>query len=492
MVAALAAVVVASALVVASGGTARAAGNPYTTWLGDMASATSAGVAFTQRAAVRVAPSRAEIVIDLPGRIPLVEEIQAPAAGSITLSYTLAPDQVGLFPFTRVEGRWRLTFGPNAIEVGPEAEAVYQGIEEPWQAATKVVDGVVITIHTFGQAPSIPEEALSEAADGMTTAEEAFGIHQSRPIQVVLYPTQKDFGQATGATPDFAGLTDPLTNNVYVVLEGHMDEQAASTIRHELTHVVFHTAFGEDGRLPPLWLNEGAASYFMDLFGGSWFRGPMLTAARTGGIMPLERLTASFPSVSGAIELAYEESASAVEYLVKTYGDGALPKLAAQYRAGMTDDDAFRSALGVDVAGFEKAWLASIHARDLLAYGPRPAVTGPPPEPAGFEPDGGAGSGAGSRLPRWAVSVMLLGLAALLFEIQFLRTMAARRAAIRPQLSWMPAHPGVEARPEPLPLPSVPIPPAPHWLWTSPPPGEDDGGGTPEPDPGPDPGPGWP
>jgi hypothetical protein len=193
----------------------------------------------------------------------------------------------------------------------------------------------------------------------------------------------------------------------------------------------------------------------------------MITAARTGGIMPLERLGATFPTVSGAIELAYEESASAVEYLVKTYGHGALPKLAAQYRAGMTDDEAFRSALGVDVAGFEKAWLEAIHARDLLDYGPRPAVTGPPPEPAGFGPATAAGSGSGSGLPRWAVSVMLLALAALLFEIQLLRTMAARRAAVRPQLTWTLTS-GRAAWPQPLPMPSVPIPPAPHRLWSDP------------------------
>jgi Peptidase MA superfamily len=453
------------AILVATAGSARAV-VPYASWIGGSASATPAGVDFRQQATVRLAPTRAEIVIDLPGRIPLVDEVLAPGGGTITLTYQLMAEQVGLFPFTRVEARWRLTFGATTVELGPPAGARYEGVREPWEADSQAVHGVTITVHAYGQPPSIATEALSEAARGMTTAEEAFGVHQTRPVEVVLYPSQEDFGRATGATPDFAGLTDPLTNNVYLVVEGHMDEEAASTVRHELTHVVFHAAFGEDGRLPPLWLNEGAASYLMDLFGGSWFRGAISAAARSGGIIPLERLTATFPSVSGAITLAYEEGASAVEYLVRTYGDDALPKLAADYRAGMTDDEAFRAALGVDVAGFEHGWLESIHARDLLSYGPRPAVTGPPSEPPGFEPAPAAGSGSGG-LPRWAASVMLLALAGLLFEIQILRMMESRRAAVRPQLIWAPIAATVLPAAT-LPLPSIPIPPPPHRLWSEP------------------------
>ena len=45
----------------------------------------------------------------------------------------------------------------------------------------------------------------------------------------------------------------------------------------------------------------------------------------------------------------------------------------------MADDDAFRGALGVDVAAFEAGWLADLEADEPVPYGPKPAPPGPLP-----------------------------------------------------------------------------------------------------------------
>jgi len=45
----------------------------------------------------------------------------------------------------------------------------------------------------------------------------------------------------------------------------------------------------------------------------------------------------------------------------------------------VSDDEAFQSALGVDVAGFQAGWLKAIGAPEPNPAGPKPAPSGPVP-----------------------------------------------------------------------------------------------------------------
>jgi hypothetical protein len=68
-----------------------------------------------------------------------------------------------------------------------------------------------------------------------------------------------------------------------------------------------------------------------------------------------------------------------VDHIVATYGRDALVALIRSYATGVTDDEAFEAALGVDTAGFETEWLASLGARAPVRHGPQPAPPGPVP-----------------------------------------------------------------------------------------------------------------
>jgi hypothetical protein len=65
--------------------------------------------------------------------------------------------------------------------------------------------------------------------------------------------------------------------------------------------------------------------------------------------------------------------------MIRTYGKPALVKLIRSYAGGVSDDQAFQAALGVDTAGFNAAWLKSLGVAAPKAYGPRPAPAGPVP-----------------------------------------------------------------------------------------------------------------
>jgi hypothetical protein len=86
-------------------------------------------------------------------------------------------------------------------------------------------------------------------------------------------------------------------------------------------------------------------------------------------------------------------------------------KLIRSYAAGRTDDEAFSAALGLDVAGFEAAWLADLGATAPARYGPQPAPAGPLPPGWGGAiaspgPDAAASSAPGAAASGPAASAL--------------------------------------------------------------------------------------
>ncbi len=93
--------------------------------------------------------------------------------------------------------------------------------------------------------------------------------------------------------------------------------------------------------------------------------------------MPLRALGGQFPTTADRFYLAYAESVSAVAFLVREHGEEALVSLINSYADGVTDDEAFLAAVGLDVAGFERAWLDDLGADVPTQHGPQPAPAGP-------------------------------------------------------------------------------------------------------------------
>jgi hypothetical protein len=141
---------------------------------------------------------------------------------------------------------------------------------------------------------------------------------------------------------------------------------------------VFDTAVSNPYRFPPRWLNEGLAVYLSEGYTGS-DRQRVAGAVRSGDLIPLDALGGQFPTDADKTYLAYAESVSAIDYLVRTDGRDALLALVKAYRDGVTDDEAFSRALGRDLAAFQDGWLTELGAKPPVRYGPVPAPAGPLP-----------------------------------------------------------------------------------------------------------------
>ena len=129
---------------------------------------------------------------------------------------------------------------------------------------------------------------------------------------------------------------------------------------------MFDTAVDNPYHFPPRWLNEGLAVYLSEGYGARGARASERRRPRRQ-LIPLDGLSGQFPTTPERFFLAYAESVVAVDYLVRTHGQDALVELIGSYADGVTDDEAFKAAIGQDVAAFDAAWLADLGRRGAVA-----------------------------------------------------------------------------------------------------------------------------
>jgi hypothetical protein len=354
------------------------------------------GVTFSQPVTIDRELRRVELLLGTAGSVGQSVILVPPPAGTgaVTLIHTLDPVADGhIMPNTPLTARWRLVGGddPSDIEVGPEVRLTFDDDRFDWR--TEVGD--LVRVHWYEGGDSFGAVALGIGEDAVRQASDLLQVTETDPVDFFVYADEEAFYDALGpGTRENVGgqASNDIRTMFARITPGELnDSWVRIVIPHELTHLVFDTAAKNPYHFPPRWLNEGLAVYLSQGYDAS-DRGAVERAAADGTLIPLDGLTGQFPTSFERFSLAYSESVSAVEYLVRTYDRDALVSLIRSYADGRTDDEAFTAALGQDMTAFGDAWLADLGAAPPTKHGPQPA-------PAGPVPSAWAGTAAGSAPP---------------------------------------------------------------------------------------------
>jgi Peptidase MA superfamily len=347
-----------------------------------------ASITFSESFSAPAAPERVELLraeASLGG--DLVTEASVNALGSGRYQATVEETE-HVLPNTTIAYHFRVSVG--GVEAsGPAATFTLQDTRYTWQ----VKSGEHMRLHWYLGDDAFAARAIAVGDAAVTKVSALLGVHETAPIDFFVYATKDGLDGALGpGTSEFvAGRAVPEIRTLFAQI-GPSDinsDWVETVVPHELTHLVFDTATSNPYHEPPLWLNEGLAVYESEGYGEA-DRGRVSDAVRAGTLLPLTGLTGAFPQRQELFYLSYAEAVSAVDFFVRTYGQPKLVQLIKSYAGGVTDDEAFRAAAGVDVAGFQAAWLAALHAGPLPTYGPRVAADGPlPPGWSGTGASGG-------------------------------------------------------------------------------------------------------
>ena len=308
----------------------------------------------------------------------LLATIPTPAQGASTLRYRHETPFGSLYPNTVVTFGFRVTLDDGRIFDSPTRSITYEDDRFAWNT----LEGDLVRVHWIQGDGRFGQRALAIAERAVDDATSLLGVEETEPIVFFVYGDRDAFADVLGpAQRENVGgiaLAEIRTLFAHIAPSAVDDAWVGIVIPHELVHLVFDTATRNDYHAPPHWLNEGLADYLAQGYGPG-ARAAVESAARTGELMPLKAIVGSFPTTGERFSLAYDESVSAIDYLIRTHGQDALVQLIRSYADGVSDDVAFSSALGVDAAGFEAGWLADLGVDEPPAFGPQPAPPGPLP-----------------------------------------------------------------------------------------------------------------
>ena len=128
-------------------------------------------------------------------------------------------------------------------------------------------------------------------------------------------------------------------------------------VQHELCHLLLHHYINQDNL--PRWLDEGICQWASDGLADILMdtkRNRLPAAILSGSYFDLVKLTHRFPHDKNGLMLAYEQSKSAVEYMIRQYGPQGMRNLLGLLRQGGNIEFAFEKAFAISFEKFEDQW----------------------------------------------------------------------------------------------------------------------------------------
>ena len=175
---------------------------------------------------------------------------------------------------------------------------------------------------------------------------------------LVLINNQKKFRQLAGHELVVAYALPQ--KNVVVIDYSKMNTSPFTLeriVQHELCHLLLHHHINEDNL--PRWLDEGICQWASDgladiLMDAKRTRLP--AAILSGTYFDLVKLAHRFPHDKNGLILAYEQSKSVVEFMIRQYGPQGIRNLLDLLRQGVDIESAFENSFAIPFKKFEDQW----------------------------------------------------------------------------------------------------------------------------------------
>ena len=184
------------------------------------------------------------------------------------------------------------------------------------------------------------------------------GIAPADTIRIHIAESLEAFRTFTpGAIPDWGeGYAVPHLNQIVLKsprITGST-ENLYEIVVHESAHILLHSAMRSADI--PRWLDEGFAMYSAREW-GLWDRVNLIAAVLTDNLIPLGAIHSVNTFSEYRAQLAYQESALAVQFIIKQYGRDGLRALLRSLRSTGSINRATYNAFGISVVQFEEEWL---------------------------------------------------------------------------------------------------------------------------------------
>jgi len=182
-------------------------------------------------------------------------------------------------------------------------------------------------------------------------------ITEMETIIVFIAPSRRNFREyLKGQLPKWTGaFASPAVNTMYIRSpRWDVNNDFKTSLVHELFHLLLHQKMGITEI--PRWLDEGLAIFYSG--DNRWIMSTALSKAlATHSLIPLSQIDDVLKFHRAKAELAYQESYSAVQYLLATYDIDAVLKILDGLKSNKDINTCFKSATGSSFHEYELEWI---------------------------------------------------------------------------------------------------------------------------------------
>ncbi len=222
---------------------------------------------------------------------------------------------------------------------------------------TEIITAEGVVIHFEKSLRSTANMVVDIYPDVKAQLEETLGFHVNFRPTVMIVKGGETFQKISNSSLVVAVAISQ--KNLIVIDSSKANTHPFSletTMKHELCHLMLHNITG--GNLPK-WLNEGISQWASGgiaevIIGEKKDR--LKQATLTGRYISLEDITESFPEDKNLFILAYEESKSLVEYIIREFGTGGLLQVLHHLKNGDKIDEAILKGLSISLEELEGRW----------------------------------------------------------------------------------------------------------------------------------------
>lgn len=269
----------------------------------------------------------------------------------------------GLPPGAAIDYWWTVTDATgNKVETQP-ARLAFEDKRYAWRSLTRDK----VTLYWYqgddafgGRLMTAAQEALSRLA-GIT------GAALEKPVRIYIYASSRDL-QGSMIFPQewTGGVAFTEYGTIAIGIGPNQLEWGTRTLAHEFSHLIIHQMVLNPYSELPTWLDEGLAMYNEGPLEGE-FASFLRDAIARDRLISVRSLASPFSAFAGEALLAYAQSFSIIEFLIKQYGEAKMFELLTTFKQGSTYDGALLKVYNFDMDGLNTLW------REYVGLGAQPA-----------------------------------------------------------------------------------------------------------------------
>jgi hypothetical protein len=218
-----------------------------------------------------------------------------------------------------------------------------------------------ITVRWYQGADSFGQAVLDKSVLTAERLGKQFGVKLNDPVNITVYPDQRTMYTAlSSVSPEWVGgQAIPAYGTIVVAIAPGDTKEIGRVIPHEVSHMVIYQATKNPYNYAPKWLDEGLAVLAQDAVDG-FLTQAFQKAFDNRTLQSLRVLGSNFPADSQLSFQSYGESVSAVQFLIKTYGEEKVGQFLRSFNQGISYDEGSQAAFGLSLDQLDRKWKESL------------------------------------------------------------------------------------------------------------------------------------